>query len=148
MNTTISINGKDVEITLTPDQIKKIKETKTEITERIKTFEDACEHQGVNVDEFYSGCKNLTIDEIAYKKLKIIAKALNENKEPDWNNSNEGKYYPYFDMRSTSGFGFSGAHCGDWRAYTYCGSRLSFRSSKLAEYAGSQFTSIYKELFT
>lgn len=148
MKTTIKINDKDVEITLTQEQIKKIKETEIEITERIKTFEDACEHQGVNVDEFYSGCKNLTIDEIAYKKLKIIAKALNENKEPDWNNSNEGKYYPYFDMRSASGFGFSGTDYDLWYTDTNCGSRLSFRSSKLAMYAGKQFTSIYKELFT
>ncbi len=148
MKTTININGKDVEITLTPDQIKKIKETEIEITERIKTFEDACEHQGINVDDFISGCKNDTLDEIAYKKLKIIARALNENKEPDWNNSSEGKYYPYFDMRSSSVFGFSGTNCDNWHTGTNCGSRLSFRTSKLAIYAGKQFTSIYKELFT
>lgn len=149
MTTKININGKDVEITLTADQIAEINRKSADVTERIKSFEDACADQGVNIDEFYENCKGLTLDEIAYRKLKIIARALNEKWEPNWDNSNEYKYYPYFDMRSaSSGFGFSHSACDRWITATSCGSRLCFKSEKLAKYAGTQFTSIYKELFT
>lgn len=113
---------------------------------KIETFEEALEHQGIDKTDFEESCKGLEKDEIAYKKVKIIAKALNNGWIPDWDNSNEYKYYPYFDMRS--GVGFSGSDYGYWNARTCVGSRLCFKSSDLATYAGKQFESIYKDFLT
>lgn len=143
MKTTININGKDVEITLTKEQIDKITKSNQKVTDRIKTFEDVLKDQNISEDDFYSSCKELTIDEIAYKKLKLIAKSINEDWTPNWNDSNEYKYYPYFDMRENVGFSFSQCYC--WGTYSHVGSRLCFKTKELAEYSGKQFISIYKE---
>ena len=62
------------------------------ITDRIKTFEDALEATGVSTCDVYTTVD--TVDERAYKQLKIIVKALNEGWKPDWNDANETKYYP------------------------------------------------------
>jgi hypothetical protein len=81
------------------------------ITDRVKTFEDAYEIVGIRPQDIT--CTNDTKDELAYKKLKIIAQALNEGWTPDWSNSNERKWFPWFEYKS--GFGFSRAHYDYWR---------------------------------
>jgi hypothetical protein len=58
---------------------------------KIKTFEDACKALKIN----FTPAADLTKDELAYMKLKIIAKALNEGWVPNWNNWDEWKYYPW-----------------------------------------------------
>ena len=114
------------------------------IMERVKTFEDICLIEGTTVADFQAQCDNKidSKDERAYKKLKLIAKVLNEGWKPDWSNGNENKYYPYFRM---SGFGFSATYCGWARTGTTGGSRLCFKTRELAEYAGKQFEMIYKD---
>lgn len=106
----------------------------------IKTFDDACEMLGLNRDAVLIGCQ--TIDEIAYRKIKIIASAINQGWEPDWDNTNQQKWYPYFKL--SSGFGFSDSGCSYGSASAGVGSRLCFETEEKAKYAGSQFTDIYK----
>ena len=142
MKTKIKINDKEVEIELTPEQVKAIQKHSLDITERIKTFEDVLEYHNTNMDDFLSNCKGLTIDEIAYKKIKLIVSCLNEGWTPDWNNTNQYKYYPYFDMRSS---GFSNSHYATWTSHANGGSPLVLKSEKLSNYTGTQFNSIYKE---
>lgn len=113
---------------------------------KIETFEEALEHQGIDKDAFEDSCKGLEKDEIAYKKIKIIAKALNNGWTPNWDNDNEYKCYPWFNMQS--GVGFSLSYYVFWRTGTHVGSRLCYKSSDLAIYAGKQFESIYKDFLT
>jgi hypothetical protein len=113
------------------------------ITDRVKTFEDACYIVGESYQDFLLDTTNLSKDEIAYKKLKIITRALNEGWTPDWNNGNERKWFPWFRM---AGFGFGDTGCDFTRSATGVGSRLCFKSEELAEYAGKQFELIYKDL--
>ena len=116
------------------------------IIDRIKSYDDACEELGIdpvideNIEKF-----GLTIDEIAYIKLKTIIKSLNEGWIPDWTNSNEYKYYCWFDMSASSGFGFSGSYFGFGSSCSDVGSRLCFKNRGLAEYAGKQFKKLYKD---
>ena len=119
-----------------------------EIKERIKTFEDVLKYHNITQESFDLECDALDPDEIAYKKIKLIAKALNEGWTPDWSNSNEYKYTPYFKMGSPSGGGFSYDGYVHWFTYSHVGSRLCFKSSELAKYAGTQFEDIYKEFLT
>lgn len=68
------------------------------ITERVKTFEDACQILGIDaeaIQEQWESAGLDMIDEIAYQKLRIITAALNEGWEPDFTNPNEYRYYPY-----------------------------------------------------
>jgi hypothetical protein len=126
----------------------KFKETPKDIKERIKTFADVLNHLNIDEDDFDDENEGLQIDEIAYKKVKLIVKVLNEGWIPDWMDS-EYKYFPWFDMKgSSSGSGFSFCDCGDWGTYSSVGSRLCFKSRELAEYAGKQFTEIYKQYMT
>lgn len=113
------------------------------ITDRIKTFEDACAETGINPNDenFRIG----TPDEIAYKKLKVIVKALNEGWFPNWNKSSEYKWRPWFYLDSP-GFRFHDTYCG--RTGSTVGSRLCFKSEELCEYAAKQFIDLHKDFFT
>lgn len=119
--------------------------TPKNIMDRVKTFEDACEIEGIDPESVID--INDSIDEIAYKKLKIIIRALNQGFVFDWTDSNQYKYYPYFRANS-SGFGFAYNDCDRWDTVTLVGSRLAFKSRELAEYAGKQFIDLYNDFMT
>lgn len=121
------------------------------ITDKIKSFEDACKHLGLNPNDLpvvdmlpEKDRKSI----IAYYKLTIITRALNEGWEPDFSNWNEYKYYNWFyveenkDQRS-SGF----RYCDTYYtvAGTDIGSRLCFKNRELAKYATEQFKELYRE---
>ena len=119
-----------------------------DIKERITNFVDVLMLLNVDPKEFVEQTKNLPSDELAYKQLKLIVQAFNEGWVPDWTNSNEYKYYPWFKMGSPSGGGFSSYVFGDWDADSSVGSRLCFKSADLAKHAGQLFESIYKDFLT
>lgn len=124
----------------------KFKEKPKNVMERIKTINDVLADHGLTPHQFSIMTKETLPDESAYMLLKLLCKSLNEGWTPDWNNSNEGKYYPYFYMGGSSGFRFN--VCAYWYSYSFVGSRLCFKSRELAEYAGKQFTDIYKQFMT
>lgn len=76
---------------------------KQDVTERIKTFEDACAELGENhplVTQYMliSGAhkgEELTDDIIAYLKLRIICTAINEGWEPQFT-KDECRWKPWF----------------------------------------------------
>jgi hypothetical protein len=105
----------------------------------IRTFEDACDALGILVPPDLTGEPP---DEIAYKKLKIVVKAINEGWKPDWTNTNQRKWFPWFDLSSR--FSFSGALCASEFGHAIVGSHLCFKSEEKAEYAGRQFVDLYK----
>ncbi len=112
--------------------------------ESIKTFEDACKKLKVYPDDIFN--KKDSPDEVAYKKLKVIVKAINNGWIPNWKDSDQKKWFPWFNL--SSGFGFSGSYyCCDY-AGTFIGSRLCFESSEKSEYAANQFIDLYKDLLT
>ena len=56
-----------------------------DITKRVKTYADACAVLGIEpMNETVLAKLGFTKDEIAYRKLKTIAEALNEGWRPDW----------------------------------------------------------------
>jgi hypothetical protein len=114
------------------------------VMESVKTVKDACSLLDLKKSDYESGLTSEDRKSVeAYQKLIIIIRALNGGWEPDWENSNERKWYPWFQVKS--GFGFSFTGYGYTRASTIVGSRLCFKSEELAEYAGKQFEEIYKE---
>ncbi len=79
----------------------------------------------------------------AHAMLQEIVPVENEGYVPNWDNSNEYKYYPWFDMRSGSGFAF--ASTVSWYAYTTAGSRLCFWNSERCELIAKKYLMIYKK---
>lgn len=124
-----------------------------EITDRVKTYEDACKVLGVEpINEQNAKAQGFRSDEIARRKLETIAAALNEGWKPDWNNTDQYKYYPYFYIQeNTKGKGSAGLSYAStsYAAATTTasfGSQLCFYASRLARYAGNQFTDLYEQI--
>lgn len=117
--------------------------------ENIKTYEDACAHlqlDPTSLPDFSSAPENHRKALLAHYKLVIINQALNNGWKPDWSNTDERKWYPWFVMKA--GFGFSSPAYVTWFSRTGVGSRLCFQTEALAEYAGKTFESLYQEYFT
>lgn len=141
-----------------------------DVRERIKTFADAAKAVGIeDPEEWEEQYSNLEPDILAYFKLRIITKALNEGWEPKFI-PKEYRWTPYFLLYtkeeienmnaetrahvvyrpnnivysygsvSCAGAGYDSAY-----AVTNIGSRLAFKSKELAEYAGKQFLDIYAD---
>lgn len=116
----------------------------TKITDRVKTFLDALDEKGKVMEDIYN--EKDTPDEAAYKMIKFIISVINEGWEPDWNNTDQKKWYPWF--RLSSGFGFSGsAYIYDFTS-TLVGSRLCFESKEKCEYVANQFLDLYETFLT
>jgi hypothetical protein len=108
------------------------------ITDRIKTFADACEVLDIDPDDQWHESDEQ--DEVAYKQLKVVARALNEGWEPNYNDTNQRKWYPWFYLNAP-GFRLYDCNCGDSRSFV--GARLVFKSEELARYAATQFQGLY-----
>ena len=123
------------------------------IKEKIKTFEDAC--KALQISEALPEVSALPEKHqkalIAHYKLITITEALNEGWQPNWNDLDEYKYQPWFEIDAStekpSGFGFSCSYCDNWYTDTTCGSRLCFKSRELCLYAIEQFKQIYIDYY-
>ena len=141
-----------------------------DVKERIKTFADAAKAVGIeDPEEWESGYSDVEPDILAYFKLRIITKALNEGWEPKFI-PGEYRWAPYFllytkeeiekmnaetrarvvyrssdNANAHGGVSYAGANYGSARVNANVGSRLAFKSEELAEYAGKQFTEIYAD---
>ena len=143
-----------------------------DITERVKSFEDACRELGKSHPLV---CQYNAIDDVdtnlnAYLKLRIICAALNEGWEPKFT-EDEVRWYPWFWLYTTqeiedmdeqekqerhlistgdyeTGYaGFASAHSyyAPSNTNTNVGSRLCLKSEALAVYCGKQFIDLWAD---
>ena len=136
------------------------------VTDRVKTFEDACHESGIDPEQYMSKYEDEPADVIAYMKLRVICKALNEGWTPQFVKG-EFRYFPYFYLYtneeisrmseeeksrvvfrsyySASAYGgVSYAYAYNDSAYVFAsvGSRLAFRGTIKEASSVSQFLSI------
>lgn len=119
------------------------KEVKKEITERVKTFDDACREIGTTEKEFQKKYDFLENDTYAFQQIKVLAKALNEGTVLNWDNENEYKYYIWFDMRKKGSFRYVYGSC----AFSDSAASACYKTRELCNYAGTQFEDIYRKFF-
>jgi hypothetical protein len=119
---------------------------------KIKTYEDACKKLGIDPKKvpIVSGISKIHREAIAaHYKIVIIAQALNDGWQPNWNDFSEYKYYPWFNVKATAkNTAGSGLSCDDYvnaRTSAGVGSRLCYKSSEIAEYAGKKFKALYTQ---
>lgn len=144
------------------------------VTERIKTFEDACNELGEGhplVREWMMCGNNLSEDLDSYLRLRIICAALNDGWYPKLSVS-EWCYYPRFclytaqeiedmdedekkdkRMMNTSdyvtdyaGFAYAYSSCVHSHSRAYFGYRLCLKTAELATYCGKQFIELWADL--
>ena len=152
-----------------------VDEKPQDVTERIKTFDDAVRELGENhplVKEWAVLGQNLSPDLEAYLRLRIITAALNEGWEPQFT-EDECRWYPWFTLWTEEelkdkteewkkehslwlfgGRSAYGSYCG--LAYSYSSTawsdsfanvsaRLAVKSKELAVYFGKQFIEIWAD---
>lgn len=117
-------------------------------SKKITSYEDACKVlniQPINEEVFNAFPKEDQRSMLAYHKLTVITRALNNGWKPNWDDQNEWKYYPLFRYVNA---GLSCANTNHTATTTYAtiGSRLCFYASRLARYAGNQFTDLYEQI--
>lgn len=86
---------------------------------------------------------------IALNKLFLIAEAWNkiDGFVPDFSNSNQWKYYPWFTYKEKSAmFVYAGTHTAPSDAFASIGSRLCFKTEKRAEQFGRQFIDLWNKV--
>ena len=148
-----------------------IDEPEKDVRKRIKTFEDACREIGIDAEAWNRDKISLGLepDVLAFLKLRIIVKALNEGWEPRFT-EDECRYYPWFILytreeynkldeeeksrvvcrSSVNAYALGGVSCA-FASYdssyssASIGVRLAFKTSELAAYCGRQFLDIWAD---
>lgn len=148
-----------------------IDEPEKDVRKRIKTFEDACREIGIDAEAWNRDKISLGLepDVLAFLKLRIIVKALNEGWEPQFT-EDECRYYPWFILytreeynkldeeeksrvvcrsnfyaNALGGVSYASASYDSSLANAVFGVRLAFKTSELAAYCGRQFLDIWAD---
>lgn len=146
MKTIIQINGKDVEITLTKEQVAQINKQK-QLDASTCTLQDCIDYLEEDDQEVVNlrQLQKVDIAEhiISNQSAVIIVKALNENWIPNWNDSSESKYFIWWDMQTNN---FSYYDYGSWDSGSVISARLCLKSSKLCQDIGKnkEFVKVFK----
>jgi len=144
------------------------------VTERIKTFEDACAELG-DSNPMVLAYREMNINLPCirtYLKLCIITEALNEGWEPQFTKG-ELRWYPWFylcrdedlsdksdEWKQEHALKDFGNYQGEWAGLAsafsynapsgtlaYFGSRLCYKSKELAEYSGKRFIDLWADFY-
>ena len=116
---------------------------------KIASYEDACRVlniQPINEEVFNIFPKEDQRSMLAYHKLTVITRALNNGWKPNWDDQNEWKYYPLF-RYVNAGLSYANTHYAAANSSAYLGSRLCFPTSALAKYAAEHFADLYRDYY-
>lgn len=130
-----------------------------DITNRVKSYADACKVLGIEpMDEDSMKAQGFRPDEIARRQLETITEALNEGWKPNWADTDEYKFYPWFyievsevqtegaNFGALAGLSYAYSHYAAAASTAYIGSRLCFHDRETARYAGRTFTDLYAQI--
>lgn len=98
----------------------------------ILSFDEVCEQLGVEDNNQLS----------SFEKLKLISKVANQGWCPNWNNTDEAKYFPYFEYKE----GVFSFYTVAYRAtFLTVPSALLYQSDDLAYFMGVYYFDLYEE---
>lgn len=140
-------DGSEIEKNLLKNLFKDQVNFKTDPSKFITSYEEALKY--LEYERAYMGAmseKHLNVVASMYK-LIIIAEAWNkaDNFVPDYDNTNQYKWFPWFQKRDTEGFVFASTTYEISNAYAYFGSQLCFSTSKRAEQFGKMFIDLWND---
>lgn len=121
---------------------------KRKITDRVKSYEDACAILGIDPHTSMPDTSDCPKEDrkayVAFHKLVVITRALNEGWRPDWSNTNQPKWFNWWwtkVMRASPVRSLYAPSAAD----ATIGSRLCFKSEALADYAAETFKELYED---
>ena len=147
LETAKNLYGKNPEM----DQLLLNNFTISELTKKswqdIKTFEDACDAIGEDIDVLNKIFNCLSQSTIAYIKLEIIYKAINGDWVIDWSNRYQRKWYPYFTIEDgvLAGLLCAYANFSATYALTSLGGRLYAQSEEKSKHISKHFIKLYRQ---
>ena len=123
--------------------------TPDEINIKVDSFEAALEYLGRENNACMRGipAKHKKAM-VAMYKLITIAEAWNkaDNFVPDYDNTNQYKWFPWFQKQGTAGFVYAYTYNTASDAGPYFGSRLCFKTDERAKQFGKQFIDLWNEV--
>jgi hypothetical protein len=122
--------------------------TPDEINVKVDSFEAALEFLGRENNACMCGIPDKHAKAmVAMYKLITIAEAWNKADKfvPDYDNTNQYKWFPWFQKRGTAGFVFAYTNIAASYAGALFGSRLCFSTSERAEQFGKQFIDLWND---
>lgn len=123
-------------------------ETKLKLREQADNyFEQACKELGItNALPEVSILPERNQKAIqAFYKLSVIIQCVNEDWEPNWQDWEERKYYPWFDVLP-AGLGYSRNTAVASLTLAGIGSRLCYKLPNLAKEWGNKLVPLYEDL--
>src|SRR5690606_31458212 len=114
----------------------------------ITTYEQVCEKLNIKVltlEDFLAVSNNnikQAARSLAFHQITNIEKLFNGDWIVDWNNSNQPKYYPYFEYKGGR-LVFVEVHCHFCRFF---GEVAFYKSAEVARHVGNHFIDIYDKL--
>lgn len=111
-------------------------------------LQKACDDLGINAGDAFPGIHSKFDPKEAevlnaYAALRILAKWVRGNWQPDWNDIGE-KYHPLFDMSNGVEFYYSYYN----RSHSGIGGGLCFPTGEMAEDFGRKYLDLYKIILT
>lgn len=79
----------------------------------------------------------------AFAKIKQLERFYNQGWIPNWSNTSEYKYYPYFSLSSGGCLWFNGSLSYDSGFSELCG---VYKTSEISNFVGKTYIDIYKDL--
>lgn len=111
--------------------------------DKILNFDDVLNYHGITAEDFAKRTEGMTPDTVAYEQLKLIVAAYNENVKPDFTNSDQWKYEPWFRFSASGGFSCLGF--GSYWTASDVGSRLCYLDHDNMCDAVEKFKDVYNQ---
>lgn len=121
---------------------------KRKITDRVKSYEDACAILGIDPHTSMPDTSDCPKEDrkayVAFHKLVVITRALNEGWRPDWSNTNQSKWFNWWWTKVMRASPVRSIYAPS-DSTASIGSRLCFKSEALADYAAETFKELYED---
>lgn len=122
-----------------------------DVFERIQCWNDVYEDHGLNPATALPYPIPANEDQVwlnTVEKVRLLFKSLNEGWKPNYDDENEGKYWPVYRKVKGAGFGFSYSRTGWTYPHTYAGSRLVLKDMPRVLHAVRYFDDDLKTFYT
>jgi len=116
------------------------------IMKEINTFDDVLQALGKKMEDILPWKKPKNKNQLsqnAFAKIQCITELYNDGEKFDWTNSNQYKYYPWFQKNARGGWVLSFVYY--YSSLANVGFGYYFKSKELAEDAVKKFMDIYKD---
>lgn len=113
----------------------------------IKSFDDILKILGKTLEDVLIYKSPKTSKEVrlnALSKIELIKEVVNQGWIENWNNDNEYKYYPWFNVGS-GGFLFVGS---TYRCSSFFSALAFYKTKEISDFVGETFLKEYKEFVT